>query len=97
MDKDKAGWTFFTNHAHVLFYIYFHPEMPMRNIGMKVGITERAVIRIIKELEEAGAVSIDKAGRTNKYTVNKDISLRHPIESERTIGDLLTLIKNGRQ
>ncbi len=92
MSEQKPGWTFFTNHSHVLFYIYFHPELPMKDIGRNVGITERAVVRIIKELEDPGAVSIEKIGRTNKYTVNEDVRLRHQIESHRTIRDLMTFI-----
>jgi DNA-binding MarR family transcriptional regulator len=86
------AWTFFTNHSHVLFYIYFHPELPMRDIAGKVGITERAVHTIIRDLEEVGVITISKVGRNNRYEVNREISLRHPIESHRNISDLLDFI-----
>ncbi len=89
----RTGWTFFTNHSHVLFYIYFHPELPMREIALKVGITERAVQNIVKDLIQEGALSIEKVGRNNSYRVNRDIPLRHPIESHRTISDLLDFIR----
>jgi len=90
-------WTFFTNHSHVLFYIYFHPELPMRDIAGKVGITERAVHTIIKDLEEVGVITVNKIGRNNSYEVNRDIPLRHQIESHRSINDLLDFIGNPEE
>ena len=88
----EKKWTFFTNHSHVLFYLYFHPELPMKDISINVGITERAVHRIIKELEAVGVLEIKKNGRRNSYRVNRDIALRHPIESHRNVGELLEFI-----
>ncbi|MGM0431864.1 MAG: winged helix-turn-helix transcriptional regulator [Spirochaetota bacterium] len=92
MSSINHRWTFFTNHSHVLFYIYFHPELPMRDIAGKVGITERAVHTIIKDLEEVGVITVTKIGRNNTYEVNRNIPLRHQIESHRTISDLLDII-----
>ncbi len=92
MSGRNHAWTFFTNHSHVLFYIYFHPELPMRDIAGKVGITERAVHTIIKDLEEVGVITVNKVGRNNRYEVNREISLRHQIESHRKISDLLNFI-----
>ena len=89
---DKKKWTFFTNHSHTLFYIYSNPDLPMRAIATKVGITERAIHTIINDLLEIGAISIQKTGRTNSYIVNGDIPLRHQIESHRNISDLLEFI-----
>lgn len=89
------SWTFFTNHSHVLFYLHFHPDMTMRDISVHVGITERAVQRIIKDLHEIGVLQVRKVGRKNSYTVNSEIPLRHRIESHRTVGDLLSFIKQA--
>ncbi len=92
MNGENHKWTFFTNHSHVLFYIYFHPELPMRDIARKVGITERAVHSIIKDLEEVGVITVTKVGRNNSYQVNRDIPLRHKIEAHRNTSDLLDFI-----
>ena len=86
------GWTFLTNHAHVLAVLYSDPEMVLRHVALAVGITERAVQRIIQDLEEGGFIEREKAGRRNRYQVRLDEPLRHPIEAHRTIGDLLKLI-----
>lgn len=90
----NSRWTFLTNHAHVLAMIHSHPEMVLREIALHVGITERAVQRIIQELEEAGFIQREKVGRRNTYEVQTDVPLRHPIESHRNIGDLLELVSD---
>ena len=86
-------WTFLTNHAHVLGIINVEPDLVLREIAVRVGITERAVQRIVHELEEEGYLVRERIGRRNRYQVVHDQPLRHPIESHRDIGDLLALIE----
>ena len=90
------GWTFLTNHAHVLAVLHSDPEKVLREVAVEVGITERAVQRIIQDLEEGGFIEIEKVGRQNRYHVLPDKPLRHPLESHRNIGDLLRLITNPK-
>ncbi|MEM6365279.1 MAG: winged helix-turn-helix transcriptional regulator [Planctomycetota bacterium] len=85
-------WTFLTNHAHVLIVLHAHPDMVLRQVAIQVGITERAVQRIVQDLEDEGFIVREKVGRQNRYEVRTDVPLRHPIESHRNIGDLLKLI-----
>ena len=85
-------WTFLTNHAHVLIVLHAQPGIVLREVAVKVGITERAVQRILHDLEEAGIILREKVGRQNVYEVVLDQRLRHPIEAHRKIGDLLKLI-----
>lgn len=95
MSKGKADaleWTFLTNHAHVLLCVARNPTMLMRDIAAEVGITERAVQRIIAELEEAGYVEHVHKGRRNAYRVHGALPLRHPIEWHRRIRDLIRLV-----
>jgi len=85
-------WTFLTNHAHVLALLDANPEMILRDVATRVGITERAVQHIVHDLVEEGFIERKRVGRQNHYRVMADRSLRHPIEAHRTIGDLLKLI-----
>ncbi|WP_146435284.1 helix-turn-helix transcriptional regulator [Blastopirellula retiformator] len=85
-------WTFLTNHSHVLIVLSRDPTMVLRHVATEVGITERAVQRIIADLEEEGFLVKEKIGRQNTYRIILDRSLRHPIESHRNIGDLLKLV-----
>jgi len=90
--KVSHGWTFLTNHAHVLAVLDANPEHVLREVAIAVGITERAVQKIIHDLEESGYIERERVGRRNRYRILKGQSLRHPIESHRKIGDLLDLI-----
>ena len=89
---ERMEWTFFTNHAHVLVCLADDGEMRLRDVALRVGITERAVQRIVTELEEGGVMERERGGRRNHYTINPDTPLRHPIEAHRTVGDLLRLV-----
>ena len=84
-----AHWTFLTNHAHVLLCVTQNPEMRLRDVAEQVGITERAAQRIVAELEEVGYLARTKSGRRNTYIVNTDLPLRHPLEGNHRIGELL--------
>ena len=94
----NAGWTFLTNHAHVLFCLAERPDdARVRDVAARVGITERAVQRILGELEEAGYIERARVGRRSVYVVNDALPLRHPIEAHRRIADLLTLVHEERR
>jgi predicted transcriptional regulator len=86
------SWTFLTNHAHVLLCVARDAEVRIRDLATQVGITERAVQRILAELEEAGYLSHEKIGRRNTYRVRTNLPLRHPIERHRKIAALVALI-----
>ncbi len=90
-----ARWTFLTNHSHVLILLSRNPSIVLREVATLVGITERAVQRIIAELEEENIIEREKVGRQNRYCILSDKPLRHPIESHRTVGDLLRAIDRG--
>ncbi len=85
-------WTFLTNHSHVLVLLHDNPDLVLREVALEVGITERAVQRIVQDLEAGGYVERERVGRRNRYQVLVKQPLRHPIESHRNIGDLLALI-----
>ena len=86
------SWTFLTNHAHVFICLAANPEARLREIASAVGITERAVHRILTELEEAGYIEREREGRRNHYRLDRKLPLRHPLEAHRTIGALLDLL-----
>ncbi|MEM7012480.1 MAG: winged helix-turn-helix domain-containing protein [Verrucomicrobiota bacterium] len=91
--EKSLGWTFLTNHCHVLVCLSQNPNMRIRDIARAVGITDRAVQRILSELEEGEALSKVRDGRRNYYKLNYDLPLRHPLESHRTVGELLNSVR----
>jgi DNA-binding MarR family transcriptional regulator len=88
-----TSWTFLTNHAHVLLCLAQNPSKRIRDLAAEVGITERAVQRIIVELEADGYLEHIREGRRNVYKVFSRKALRHNIEKHRQVHDLIKLIK----
>jgi predicted transcriptional regulator len=86
------GWTFLSNHAHVLICLDAQPDLTLRAVAERVGITERAVQKIVAELEEAGYLTRQRDGRRNTYQIHRARPLRHPVEQHHSIGDLLRLV-----
>jgi len=92
-----GGWTFFSNYAHVLVCLTHTPQPTTRQIALQVGITERAVQRILARLVTAGVISVKKVGRRNRYNICLDQQLRHPLQSHKTVGEFIRLIDNEYQ
>ncbi len=88
----EPSWTFLSNHAHVLLCVAQDPDLTIRALSDQVGITERAVQRILSELQQAGYVDKRRSGRRNCYVVDGDRPLRHPLEAHQNIGALIGLI-----
>ncbi|HEX8551789.1 MAG TPA: hypothetical protein VF681_09565 [Abditibacteriaceae bacterium] len=88
-----SGWTFLTNHSHVLICLANMPDARLRDVAQDVGITERAVQRIVADLEAGGVLMRSRDGRRNHYEIRREQPLRHAIEGHRTVGDLLGLVE----
>ena len=87
----RQGWTFLTNHGHVLVCIATDPEIRVRDIAAKVGVTERAAQAIVADLVAEGYLQRTRVGRRNHYRIDMDRKLRHPLEQAHRIGELLML------
>jgi DNA-binding Lrp family transcriptional regulator len=84
-----VGWTFLTNHTHVLLCIARDPDVRLRDVATAVGITERAVQLIVQDLEQEGYLRRTRVGRRNHYDLDVALPLRHPLERDHQVGDLL--------
>lgn len=89
--KPEPPWTFLTNHSHVLICLAKDPHALMREVASEVGITERAVQRIVADLEDAGVLVKHKEGRRNHYSIDTGRHLRHPVEAHKRVCDLLEM------
>ncbi|QXD23274.1 winged helix-turn-helix domain-containing protein [Opitutia bacterium ISCC 51] len=90
--NSHSGWTFLTNHTHVLVCLRRDPSTTVRILALQVGITERSVQRILSDLEGLGVVSRTKEGRRNRYDLNESFLLRHPLEANHTLKELLKAV-----
>jgi DNA-binding IclR family transcriptional regulator len=87
-----GNWTFLTNHTHVLVVLSRDPMSRIRDIADEVGITQRAVQRILAELVDEEVLRVIKHGRRNEYRINRRMRLRHSLESSHRLGELLDLV-----
>jgi DNA-binding Lrp family transcriptional regulator len=87
-----AEWTFLTNHAIVLLCLSADPGQRLRDVAVAVGITERAVQRIVADLEQAGYLTRTRVGRRNQYVLHAERPMRHPAQRHRQIGDLIAVL-----
>lgn len=88
----KPAWTFLTNHAQVLLFVAHNPHSTAREIAVEVGITERAVQRLLDDLEDSGYLQRHKEGRNNHYTVDLEQPLRHSAQRGQPVRALVTLL-----
>ena len=88
----EKPWRFVTNHTQVLLAIARDPDARLRDIAQVVGITERAAQRIVADLIEADYVQRTRIGRRNRYSINREIRMRHPAQKEHEVGELLDLL-----
>ncbi|MFE7766908.1 helix-turn-helix transcriptional regulator [Streptomyces sp. NPDC057438] len=92
VSEAHAGWTFITNHARVLATIAEDQTVRVRDIAARCRLTERAVQKIIADLERSGFLSHTREGRSNTYQIRSGTELRHPAEAGLTVASLLALL-----
>lgn len=85
-------WTFFSNYGHVLVCLARNHDARLRDVAEEVGLTERAVQKIVRDLQAADYLTVTKQGRCNRYRINRRKALRHALESHCTVGKLLGLV-----
>ena len=90
--ESTSTWTFVTNHAAVLLCIARDPEIRLRDVAERVGITERAAQRIVRDLVDEGYVERRRVGRRNVYAVVPNRQLRHPVVRHHQVGALLRVL-----
>lgn len=92
---EPKNWTFLTNHAQVLLCLASTPDIRLRDVAQRVGITERSAQRILSELVEAGYVKTTREGRRNRYIVDREHAMRHSAQFGFEIGALLEALSAG--
>ncbi len=87
------SWTFLTNHAHVMIALSRNPDLRQKDIAYSVGITVGAVHRILTELEDAGYLTSERIGRRKHYEINTTMPMRHPLEDQHSVHDLISSLE----
>jgi DNA-binding MarR family transcriptional regulator len=90
--RERPSWTLLTNHGHVLLAVARGGDVRISDIAARVGITERATLMILKDLEDGGCITRRKTGRRTQYTVDEHQHFRHPTLSTHEVGELLAVL-----
>jgi len=84
-----SDWALLSNHGLVLLSVADKPEATTREVATNLGMTERSVQRIVSNLDSAGYIKKERAGRRNRYEVDYEKPLRHPAKKDKSVGNLL--------
>ncbi len=88
----KGEWTFLSNHGRVLAYIVKNPQTICQDIAQDTDLSISGVQKIINDLEQGGYIDRIKVGRCNQYKVHPEMPMRHHLEAEYAVGDVLLAI-----
>jgi predicted transcriptional regulator len=91
--ENGKDWRFVTNHTQVLLCIARDPDVRLRDVAEMVGITERAVQRIVADLVEGRFLQRKRVGRRSRYVIDRAVEMRHPAQAGHDIGELLELLR----
>jgi hypothetical protein len=91
----RPSWLFLSNHGYVLLCVALDPSIRISELADRVGIGERAAQKIIADLVADGYITRTRDGRRNRYTINREAQLRHPLLSDLPIGPLVDALTNG--
>jgi len=91
-EPSRVPWVLLTNHAHVLLCLADAPEARLREVAVRIGITERAVQRIVTELVQSGFITRTRTGRRNRYRIHREKELELPVGPKRSVGDLMAMV-----
>ena len=93
----RPTWTLLTNHGHVLLAVATDPDRRVSDIAAEAGITPRATLAILKDLEVAGYIHRHRVGRRNHYTVDNHRHFRHPATATHEVGELLAIFTTAAE
>ncbi|WP_307843264.1 winged helix-turn-helix domain-containing protein [Arthrobacter sp. MSA 4-2] len=84
-------WTFLTHHGHVLLAVAGDPDMRVADLADLVGISPRAALSILKDLETAGYLRRIRVGRRTHYVIEPHRHFRHPAAAGHEVDELINL------
>ncbi len=84
-------WTFLTHHGHVLLAVAGDPDMRVADLADLVGISPRAALSILRDLETAGYLRRIRVGRRTHYVIEPHRHFRHPATAGHEVDELIAL------
>jgi hypothetical protein len=76
--SSDVDWSLLSAQGKVLFYIALCPVCSVQEIATALGLTERAVWGLIRELRRTDMLTLLRDNRRHRYSINLDAPLLHP-------------------
>jgi len=92
---ETKTWHLMATHGIVLFFIAANPDSTMRQMSEALNLTERRIAQVVRDLEQAGYLTVKRVGRRNSYSINPEAPFRHPTLSHITLGRFVQAVSNG--
>jgi DNA-binding transcriptional ArsR family regulator len=90
-----ADWSLLTNHGRLLLAIEKEPGLRVRDMAERLGLSERGVSLILRDLREAGYVTSRRDGRRTHYSVVPEKPMRTDFLRNQSVGQLLGLLSDA--
>lgn len=93
--SSTRSWTFLTSHGHVLLAVALDPDIRVKEVAGRVGITTRHALLILRDLEDAGYIHRERVGRATHYTVQRNRPFRHPTAAAHQVAELIAIFTDS--
>lgn len=95
--RSGKPWNLMATHGVVLFYIAANEDSTMREMSEELGITERRIAQVVRDLADANFLVVNKEGRRNSYSVNLEANFRHPTLSHIRLKRFVDALRAGEK
>ena len=96
MEEDLSAFSppttrLITSHGAVLLFLAAHPGGTVAEMAASLGITERRITSVLRDLQRSGMLSSRPSGRRRVHAVNVLKIMRYPVGSGMPIAKFLRM------
>src|SRR3954452_1608817 len=86
-------WALLSKHGMVVVALAMTPNLTSRELAAQMGLTERTLFTIVRDLVGADILRVKKVGRVNTYIVNENAPIPNPRFAHLRLQDFLAAFK----
>ena len=90
--RGRGGCIIITSHGMVLIYLARNSDSTVRQLSDALDITERQIARLIRDMVEAGVITVARVGQRNSYSIDRSALLTHPAFASRPLGEVIDIL-----
>lgn len=90
MIPSKSSWSLLSHHGHVLLQVASAPDLRVTELASRLGLAERSIRTVLATLRSSACLEIERQGRNNRYVVDLDFRLQHPLEEHYALRKIIS-------